>query len=79
MIKFEAIPDKYKTLEEIQQALRKAGLESSNIILGIDFTISNVDAGKRTFGGRNLHSILPTEMNPYQQVIDILCKTMEVG
>lgn len=28
------IPDQYKTLDEVQEALRKAGLESSNLIIG---------------------------------------------
>lgn len=32
------IPDSFSTLEEVQNALRARGLESSNLILGIDFT-----------------------------------------
>jgi E3 ubiquitin-protein ligase RGLG len=36
------IPDVYKTYSEVQTALRKEGLESSNLIVGIDFTKSNL-------------------------------------
>lgn len=38
---FGAIRDKYETIEQVQDALKEAGLESSNLILGIDFTGSN--------------------------------------
>ena len=30
--KFEVIPDRYETLEEVAEALRMAGLESSNLV-----------------------------------------------
>ena len=35
---FEAIPDQYDTMEELTAALRRSGLESSNVIIGVDYT-----------------------------------------
>jgi len=74
---FYTIKDKYQTLEEVQQALRKAGLESSNLIIGIDYTKSNTWNGKNTFNNNSLHAIFPNTLNPYQEVIDIIGKTLE--
>jgi len=75
--KFVAFHDKYKTLNEVQDALRVAGLESSNLIIGIDYTKSNLTSGLKTFG-YCMHEISHTRMNPYQQVIRIIGKTLEV-
>jgi len=78
---FAAIADKYHTYTEVQAALREAGLESSNLIIGIDYTKSNEFTGKKTFHGQSLHFIdnnNPSALNPYQQVISILGKTLEV-
>lgn len=35
---FHAIADNYKSLDEVVDALRKQGLESSNLIVAVDFT-----------------------------------------
>jgi len=73
-----AIPDKYKTYSEVQEALRTAGLEASNLIIGIDYTRSNEYTGKQTFHGKSLHHIDTKFMNPYQHVITIIGRTLEV-
>jgi len=74
---FYTIKDKYQTLEEVQQALRKAGLESSNLIIGIDYTKSNTWTGRKTFNNNSLHAIFPNTLNPYQEAIEIVGKTLE--
>uniref|UniRef100_A0A7S0VFW0 VWFA domain-containing protein n=1 Tax=Hemiselmis tepida TaxID=464990 RepID=A0A7S0VFW0_9CRYP len=75
---FYAIKDNYQSIQEVQQALRKAGLESSNLILGIDFTKSNTWTGEKSFGGKCLHDCTPGVKNPYQSVIEIVGRTLEV-
>eukprot|EP00954_Amorphochlora_amoebiformis_P024063 1363931-Amorphochlora_amoeboformis.AAC.1 len=45
----------HKSLEFVNLALQKAGLESSDLIIGIDYTKSNEWNGKNSFGGRSLH------------------------
>eukprot|EP01024_Parvocaulis_polyphysoides_P052055 TRINITY_DN51274_c0_g1_i1.p2 TRINITY_DN51274_c0_g1~~TRINITY_DN51274_c0_g1_i1.p2 ORF type:complete len:139 (+),score=19.28 TRINITY_DN51274_c0_g1_i1:146-562(+) len=76
--KFRTIVDHYTSLEQVQNALRKNGLESSNLILAVDFTKSNEWTGKHSFGGRSLHAIHgPNEaMNPYEEAISIVAKTL---
>jgi E3 ubiquitin-protein ligase RGLG len=76
--KFSTFRDKYETIEQVQDALRSAGLEGSSLIIGIDYTISNKDSGKNTFNGQSLHAIAPNQWNPYQQVIAVMGKTLEV-
>lgn len=60
----------------MQRAVREAGLESSNLILGVDFTKSNNWMGERSFNGRCLHDTSGTS-NPYQEVISIISRTLE--
>lgn len=59
-----AIKDKYKSFSEVQKALRKSGLESSNLIIGIDFTKSNMWTGEETFGGKSLHFLAHKDASP---------------
>ena len=65
----------YETLEDLQSAMTKAGLESSNLIVGIDFTGSNATSGQRTYG-RNMHIIDPNNPNPYIRVMDIMGRAL---
>lgn len=75
--RFAPIADRFTHLTQVQAAVREAGLESSNLILGIDYTKSNTWTGRETFDGRNLHDISSGIMNPYQRVIDVLGRTLE--
>lgn len=69
------IPDNFSSLDQVISALRESGLESSNLILGIDFTKSNEWTGRYSFGRRSLHAIgdMP---NPYEQAISIIGRTL---
>ncbi|KAB5538589.1 hypothetical protein DKX38_016122 [Salix brachista] len=73
--KYSFIPDNFSSLEQVTEALREAGLESSNLIVGIDFTKSNEWTGKVSFNKRCLHAIGDTP-NPYEKAISIIGKTL---
>jgi len=75
--KFQPIPDRFHSIAQVQAAIREAGLESSNLILGVDFTKSNVWTGRESFGGRSLHDTTGPIANPYEQVIDVVGRTLE--
>ena len=76
---FHSIKDKFSTFDEVSRAIRNAGLESSNLIIGIDFTASNEWQGRKSFSGRSLHHIFNStrKLNPYQRVVQIISKTLE--
>ncbi|XP_027941803.1 E3 ubiquitin-protein ligase RGLG2-like isoform X2 [Vigna unguiculata] len=67
--------DCYNSIEQVSEALARAGLESSNLIVGIDFTKSNEWTGKKSFNGQSLHHI-GNLLNPYEQAISIIGKTL---
>lgn len=73
--RYSKIADNYNSLEQVTEALAQAGLESSNLIVGIDFTKSNEWTGKLSFNRRSLHSISDTK-NPYEQAISIIGQTL---
>lgn len=73
---FSYISDDYRTLEQVTNALRTAGLESSNLIVGIDFTKSNEWTGKKSFNGKCLHAMTANAHNPYEQAISIIGRTL---
>ncbi|XP_057542589.1 E3 ubiquitin-protein ligase RGLG5-like [Amaranthus tricolor] len=73
--KYSRIADNYRTLDEVTAALARAGLESSNLIVGIDFTKSNEWTGAKSFNRRSLHHI-GNELNPYEEAISIIGKSL---
>ncbi|KAJ6719670.1 COPINE FAMILY PROTEIN 1 [Salix purpurea] len=73
--KYSRIADNYQTLDQVTVALAQAGLESSNLIVGIDFTKSNEWTGARSFNRRSLHH-LGNGQNPYEQAISIIGRTL---
>uniref|UniRef100_A0A0D9X9A0 VWFA domain-containing protein n=1 Tax=Leersia perrieri TaxID=77586 RepID=A0A0D9X9A0_9ORYZ len=73
--RFARIGDDYQTLEQVTDALAHAGLESSNLIVGIDFTKSNEWTGKKSFNNQSLHA-LGIITNPYEQAISIIGRTL---
>lgn len=51
------IRDRFETIEEVQKALRSAGLESSDLVVAIDLTKSNEWSGNESFGGAPLQDL----------------------
>ncbi|KAH6777202.1 Copine phospholipid-binding family [Perilla frutescens var. hirtella] len=77
--RFGRIGDNYRTLDQVREALAESGLESSNLIVGIDFTKSNEWTGRNSFDGRCLHHLSEGEegvFNPYQHAISIIGRTL---
>ncbi|XP_042036306.1 E3 ubiquitin-protein ligase RGLG2-like [Salvia splendens] len=73
--RYSRIADNYHSLEEVTEALARAGLESSNLIIGIDFTKSNEWTGQKSYNRLSLHHI-GDGLNPYEQAITIVGKTL---
>lgn len=70
--------DSYTSFSALENDLRKAGLESSSLIVAVDFTKSNEWQGKHTFNGKCLHYLDPTgaALNPYQQALSIISASL---
>jgi uncharacterized protein YegL len=60
---FQRIENKYETWDELQNGLRQAGLESSELIFGIDVTKSNTWNGAKSYDGKSLHHPYPLVCN----------------
>ncbi|URE24803.1 Copine [Musa troglodytarum] len=73
--RYSRISDNYNSLDQVTEALSQAGLESSNLIVGVDFTKSNEWTGKHSFRGRSLHHIGDSP-NPYEQAMSIIGRTL---
>ena len=52
---FRRIADSFTSLADVTAALRRAGVESSNLVVAVDFTTSNKSQGRVTFEGHSLH------------------------
>ncbi|PON34238.1 Cdk-activating kinase assembly factor [Trema orientale] len=74
-IRYSRIADDYYYLKEVSEALANSGLESANLIVGIDFTRSNEWTGATSFNGKSLHHTGDT-LNPYEQAVSIIGKTL---
>lgn len=73
---FYAIASNFKTFKDLQQGLKAAGLESSELIVGIDFTKSNLYNGANTFNSKSLHFLSDDVHNPYEVVLQNICTTL---
>ncbi|KAK8655501.1 hypothetical protein V6N13_108076 [Hibiscus sabdariffa] len=73
--RYSRIADNYQTLDHVTAALAQAGLESSNLIVGINFTKSNEWTGAMSFNCRSLHQI-GKDQNPYEQAISIIGQSL---
>ncbi len=76
---YQNIKDRFSDINDITEELQRKGLESSNLIIGVDYTKSNEWQGERTFGGQCLHYVDPSgqTLNPYQYVLNSVGATLE--
>jgi E3 ubiquitin-protein ligase RGLG len=64
---------KSRAVDDLLDLMRARGVLSSQLVVFVDFTKSNLDNG-----GRNLHDVSShREQNPYEQVISIVGRTLE--
>lgn len=74
---YKLINDNFKSFADLEWGLRKAGLEACQLIVGIDFTKSNTwQGGYPYYKDNNLHALYSDCYNPYQQVLNLMCKTL---
>src|SRR5688572_15773193 len=59
---FRMIPDQFRSFDELSAAMRAVGFENCDVVLAVDFTGSNREQGKKTFGGKDLH-------HPHEEII----------
>lgn len=78
MSSFRRISDTIESIDQLQDALRRCGLESSQLCIGIDCTSSNEYTGSKSFGGKSLHYLDPNGQtnNPYEDAIIVIGKTL---
>jgi len=70
--KFKNLVSKCHNVHDIQNALKKCGLKYIKLIIGIDYSESNRD------NGGSIHSTRPGTLNPYQEIIDVVSRTLSI-
>lgn len=73
---FKKNSNSFQTFKEVQEGLHQAGLESVQLIIGIDFTKSNEWTGRFSFEGKCLHTIENNTYNPYEETFTHIVKTL---
>eukprot|EP00768_Dysnectes_brevis_P000404 gnl/Dysnectes_brevis/1089_a1219_3421.p1 GENE.gnl/Dysnectes_brevis/1089_a1219_3421~~gnl/Dysnectes_brevis/1089_a1219_3421.p1 ORF type:complete len:269 (+),score=86.76 gnl/Dysnectes_brevis/1089_a1219_3421:90-896(+) len=71
---FKRISASFKSFDDLQAALRKSGLESSQIIVGIDVSKSNSWTGEKSYG-YGLHDL--SRETPYERVLRLTLPILE--
>jgi len=62
---------------QVAEGCWRAGLESSSLVIGVDFTASNEWKGRKCFSQNCLHRLVGSKVtNPYQKVIYVLGQTL---
>jgi len=75
--KYRCFTVRDEQLLQVAEACWKAGLESSSLVIGIDFSASNEWKGRKSFNQNCLHRLGGSKViNPYQKVISILLQTL---
>ncbi|KAI3837748.1 hypothetical protein MKW92_043446 [Papaver armeniacum] len=75
MSRYTQIDDNYDSIEQVVLALIQAGLESTSLIVGIDFTKSNERKGAISFNNKSLHHIGEVT-NPYELAVTVIGETL---
>jgi len=68
---------RYTSIENVTSELRHNKIDDIILTLGIDYTKSNLWNGMNTFNNKSLHAIENNKLNPYQQVLSLVTKTLE--
>ncbi|MCL7033570.1 hypothetical protein MKW94_008861 [Papaver nudicaule] len=76
MSRYTQIDDNYDTLDQVCASCSyDAGVESTSMIIEIDFTKSNEWTGAKSFNNKSLHHIGEIK-NPYEQAVTVIGETL---
>lgn len=68
---------RHTSIEDVTLELRHKGIDDIILTLGIDYTKSNRFNGKVSNNNKSLHHIEDVGLNPYQQILSLVTKTLE--